>query len=174
MIKKIVRYASYIFYILIFRFTPEDYRPYALFFPLIRKILVNLFLLECGKNVRVKYNCDISPNIRIGNNSEFGQRCLIYSGTKIGNDVIMGPDVKIYTKNHVISSIKTPIKYQGIEMKETIIGDDVWIGANVVILPGVTVSNHSVIAAGAIVTKDVPEYALVGGNPAKIIKYRTE
>ncbi|MDG1725904.1 MAG: acyltransferase [Emcibacteraceae bacterium] len=173
MIKKIVRYASYFFYILIFRFTPEDYRPYALFFPLIRKILVNLFLLECGKNVRVKHNCDISPNIRIGNNSEFGQRCLIYSGTKIGNDVIMGPDVKIYTRNHLISSIKTPIKYQGIEMKETIIGDDVWIGANVVILPGVTVYNHSVIAAGAIVTKDVPKYALVGGNPAKIIKYRT-
>lgn len=54
------------------------------------------------------------------------------------------------------------------------IGDDVWIGTNVIILPGVNVGNHCIIGAGAIVTKDIPDYAIVGGNPAKIIRMRNE
>ena len=54
------------------------------------------------------------------------------------------------------------------------IGDDVWIGTNVIILPGVNIGSHCIIGAGAVVTKDVPDYAVVGGVPAKVIRYRTE
>tara|TARA_B100001939_G_scaffold347979_1_gene371780 strand:+ start:19039 stop:19575 length:537 start_codon:yes stop_codon:yes gene_type:complete len=174
MIKKAIRYLAYFFYISIFRFTPEDYRPYGLFFPALRRWLAQIFLLECGKNLRVKHNCDVSPNIRVGNNSEFGQHCLIHADVTIGDDVIMGPNVKIYSRNHIMTSVEEPIRTQGKETKPTVIGNDVWIGANVIILPGVTVHDHAVIAAGAIVTKDVPEFAVVGGNPAKVIKYRSQ
>lgn len=110
--------------------------------------------------------------IQIGNYSELGTNCVIQSNTFIGNNVIMGPDIKIYTKNHKFDSLEIPIQLQGHTNEKTVIGDDVWLGANVVILPGVTIGNHVVVAAGAIVTKDVPDYAIVGGVPAKVLRYR--
>lgn len=165
---------TYFLYIAFFRFTPEDYRPYSLFFPYLRRKLVENFLTSCGKNIRVKYNCDISPNIIVGDNSELGQHCLIHANVTIGDYVIMGPNVKIYTRNHIFSDLNTPIALQGKSSKPTTIGNDVWIGANVIITAGVHASDHSIIAAGAVVTKDIPKYAIVGGNPARIIKYRNE
>ena len=145
-----------------------------MFFPAIRRFLAKHFLRQCGSNLRVKYNADVSPDVAVGDNSELGQRCLIHAGVDIGSNVIMGPDVKIYTRNHIIDDLTRPIQEQGKCFKKTLIGNDVWIGANVIILPGVTIHNHSVIAAGAIVTKDVPEYSIVGGNPAKVIKLRNQ
>lgn len=174
-IMKIVRlYQLFLFfiYITIFRHTPEDYRPYAFVFPFIRKFLVERFLKKCGKNVRVKSGADISPLIGIGDDSELGTRCLIQSNVTIGNNVIMGPDVKIYSKNHKYDSLDIPIQEQGEVSYETIIGNDVWIGANVIILPNNKIGNHTLLSAGAVITKDVPDYAVVGGNPGKIIKYR--
>jgi maltose O-acetyltransferase len=97
---------------------------------------------------------------------------VIQSNTFIGNNVIMGPDVKIYTKNHKFESVDIPIQYQGHTEDKTVIGNDVWLGANVIITPGVTIGNHVIVAAGAVVTKDVPDYAIVGGVPAKILKSR--
>jgi maltose O-acetyltransferase len=174
-IMKIVRaYQLFLFflYISIFRHTPEDYRPYAFIFPFIRKFLVEHFAKKCGKNVRVKSGADISPLICIGEDSELGTRCLIQSNVTIGNNVIMGPDVKIYSKNHRYDSLDIPIQKQGEVSYETIIGNDVWIGANVIVLPGKKIGNHVLLSAGAVITKDVPDYAVVGGNPGKIIKYR--
>ena len=87
----------------------------------------------------------------------------------------MGPDVQIYTRNHRYDRIDIPMYEQGeSEIKEVKIGNDVWIGARSIILPGVTIGDGAVIAAGSIVTKDVESYAVVGGNPAKIIKYRSK
>jgi maltose O-acetyltransferase len=163
----------YLMYIAVFRFTPEDYRPYAIFFPWCRRKLVEGFLPTCGKRVRVKHNADISPSVEVGDYSELGQHSLIHAGVKIGSYVIMGPSVKIYTRNHIFDSLDEPIARQGKSSRATVIGDDVWIGANVVILPGVTVGDHAIIAAGAVVTKSVPSLAIVGGNPAKVIKYRS-
>lgn len=164
----------YFFYIAIFRHTPEDYRPYALFFPAIRNFLVKQFAMNCGKNIRVKSGADISPNISIGDDSELGTRCLIQSDVFIGNNVIMGPDIKIYSKNHRFDSLDIPIQNQGEVSHKTVIGNDVWIGANVIILPGKIIGNHAVLAAGAIITHDVPDFAIVGGNPARILKFRHE
>lgn len=162
----------YFLYISIFRFTPEIYRPYSLFFPHLRRFLVSQFVEKCGEKITVKHNADISPFVQIGDYSELGTRCMIHSNVKIGNNVIMGPDVKIYSRNHNYSALNVPIQFQGKIQKTTTIGNDVWIGANVIVLPGVTIGNHVVIGAGAVVTKDVPDYAVVGGNPAVVIKMR--
>ncbi len=174
MLIKFHRLFLYFLYIAFFRFTPEDYRPYSLFFPGLRDLLVKGFLENCGRNIRVKHNADISPYISVGNNSELGTRCMIHSNVIIGDNVIMGPDVKIYSRNHRYESISEPIKEQGKKYYETKIGNDVWIGANCIILPGVEIGSHTVIAAGAVVTEDVDPYSIVGGNPAKIIGKRNE
>ena len=168
MIKKIL----YVFYLIFLRNTPEDWRPYAFFFPWLRKVIVSSYLSSCGKNLRVKSGAEISPRAKVGDNSELGTRCLIQSDVEIGSNVIMGPDVKIYCRNHNYDRTDIPIQLQGKTTKPTIIGNDVWIGANVLITAGVKVGDHAIIAGGAVVTKDVPDYAIVGGNPAKVIRMR--
>lgn len=86
---------------------------------------------------------------------------------------MMGTGVKIYTRNHAFSDLAIPMCQQGFqETKPVVIEDDVWIGANVIILRGVHVNKGAIIGAGSIVTKDVPGYAIVAGNPAKTIRYR--
>lgn len=84
----------------------------------------------------------------------------------------MGPDVVILTHTHNIDRVDIPMGKQGSRVARVIIGDDVWIGMRSIIMPGVKIGNGAVIGAGAVVTKDVPDYAIVGGVPAKIIKYR--
>ena len=109
----------------------------------------------------------------MGDNSGIGIRATISGTVYIGNDVMMGPNCTIYTRNHKTDDISRPMRGQGFqEEKPVYIGDDVWIGENVTILPGVKIGSHSIIGAGAVVTKDVPEWAVVAGNPAVVKKYR--
>ena len=169
-----MRYLWYFLYIAAFRYTPERYRPYALFFPAIRKFLVRRFATHAAQNIVVKSWADISPNIQIGSRSEIGTRCLIQANVRIGKDVMMGPDVKIYSRNHGHDRIDIPMIDQGQIEKAVVIGDDVWLGANCLIMPGVRIGNHCIIAAGAVVTKDTPDYAIMGGAPAKVVKMRNE
>lgn len=164
----------YLTYLLFFRNTPEDYRPYALFFPMLRSRLVKAYLKKCGERPRVKSGAEISPNATLGNHSELGTRCLVQANVNIGDHVIMGPDIKIYSRNHRYERLDVPIQQQGKHYLQTNIGNDVWLGANVIITAGCNVGNHVIVAAGSVVTKDVPDYAIVGGAPAKIIKYRNE
>lgn len=162
----------FLIYLIFFKNTAEDFRPYCLFFPKIRQLLVSSYLLKCGKNLRVKKGAEISPKSKIGNDSELGTNCMIQSNVSIGNNVIMGPDVKIYSRNHKSDNLNTPIQHQGKEYLKTKIGNDVWIGANVIILAGVSIPNHSIIAAGAVVTKNFEDFSVIGGCPAKLIKRR--
>ena len=85
---------------------------------------------------------------------------------------MMGPDVVILTNSHIFTDISLPMRCQGETVAPVYIGDDVWIGTRVIILPGVRIGNGVIIGAGAVVTKDIPDYAVVGGIPAKIIRYR--
>ena len=85
---------------------------------------------------------------------------------------MMGPDVVILTHTHNIDRTDIPMCDQGSRVGKVTIGNDVWIGMRSIIMPGVKIGNGAVIGAGAVVTKDVPDYAIVGGVPAKIIKYR--
>ncbi len=92
------------------------------------------------------------------------------NGIVIEDDVLLGPNVSIYSATHNFKDISLPIKEQGYNASKVIIKQGSWIGINSVIMPGVTVGKNSVVAAGAIVTKDVPDYCVVAGIPAKVIK----
>jgi maltose O-acetyltransferase len=98
--------------------------------------------------------------------------CHFLGEIYIGKHVMIGPKTIIWGRDHGMAMDK-PMKHQPHTREKIIIKDDVWIGANAIILKGVTIGTGAVVAAGAVVTKDVPDYAIVGGNPAKIIKYRT-
>jgi maltose O-acetyltransferase len=130
-------------------------------------------LAKCGQNVNIEKNAEFAYSVELGNNSGLGINCRISGKTLIGNNVMMGPNVCIFTKNHAFDRVDIPMNLQGMSKEHPVlIEDDVWIGANVIILPGVKISKGSIIGAGSVVTKNVPEYAIVGGNPARVIKYR--
>ena len=96
----------------------------------------------------------------------------VHGPLRIGENVMMGPDVTILSQTHNIERTDIPMGKQGMREAEVIIGNDVWIGMRSIIMPGVKIGDGAVIGAGAVVTKDVPDYAIVGGVPARIIKYR--
>ncbi len=131
------------------------------------------FLVHVGNNVNIEKGAMITSLMEIGDNSGVGINSLMHGKVVIGKDVMMGPEVIVYTRNHSIGRIDIPMREQGFaEEKPVYIGDDVWIGGRVIILPGVHVGKGAVLGAGAIVTKNVPEYAVVGGNPARVLYMR--
>nr|WP_285858002.1 CatB-related O-acetyltransferase [Neobacillus cucumis] len=141
----------------------------------IRGYLYKKITGSTGQNINIHKNATFSRNVIIGDYSDIGTDCFVQGPTTIGNYVMMGPETLIYTENHETRDVSTPIYNQGMtKPKKVTIGNDVWIGRRVIILPGRTIGDGAVIGAGAVVTKDVPPYAIVGGNPAKIIKYRTK
>ncbi len=105
-----------------------------------------------------------------------GERTLVGIGTVVigpvvlGNDILIAQNCVITGQNHSYADVSLPITQQKDIVKETKIEDQVWIGANCVVVPGVTVGKHAVVAAGSVVTKDVPAFSIVGGNPAKLIR----
>ena len=109
-------------------------------------------------------------DVTIGDYTRIGIHNTIIGPVCIGNHVNLAQGITITALNHNFEDASKRIDEQGISTKPVVIGDDVWIGANAVILPGVTIGSHCVVAAGAVVTKDVPDNCVVGGVPAKVIK----
>lgn len=109
-------------------------------------------------------------SIIIGNHTRIGLRNTIIGPAKIGNHVILAQNVVISGLNHAYQDIAIPIHQQKVTVDLIHIEDDTWVGANAIITAGVTIGRHAVVAAGSVVTKDVPAYSVVAGNPAKIIK----
>ena len=139
----------------------------------LRAFCGRLILARCGKGVNIERQAILNPEIELGDHSAIGIHANISGKVVIGDHVMMGPDCTIYTRNHAFDRTDIPMDQQGFyPHKPVFIGDDVWIGGQVIILPGVHVGTGAIIGAGAVVTKDVPPYAIVGGNPAKIIRYR--
>ncbi|HQP24963.1 MAG TPA: acyltransferase [Smithellaceae bacterium] len=115
----------------------------------------------------------MSTGIKIGDRSQIGERSFIGAHTTIGKDVIMGPEIVIWSVSHRFDRVDIPINQQdGIEPKPVTIGDDVWIGQRVMITPCVQIENHTVIGAGSIVTRDLPDRAVAAGILARIIRMR--
>ena len=124
------------------------------------------------KSVIESYCCinNAVGDVTIGNHTRVGIHCTVIGPVCIGNHVNLAQGITVTALNHNFADSNRKIDEQGISTKPVVIGDDVWIGANAVILPGVTIGRHVVVAAGAVVTKDVPDYSLVAGVPAKEIK----
>lgn len=109
-------------------------------------------------------------NIIIGDNTRIGIGSTLIGPVNIGNDVRLAQNVVVSGLNHNYNDISVPISQQGVSTDEVYIGDESWIGANAVILPGIFIGKHCVVAAGSVVTKNVPSYSVVAGNPAKLVK----
>lgn len=170
---KIKVFIAKVFYKLCASHLPESWAKVNKISYRLRYLCAKNIMNSCGKNVCIRRNAKISEDCSIGENSGIGENCRLYGKVKIGNDVLMGPDCIFYTWNHEYNDANMKILDQGrTQMKEIIIEDDVWICARVVVMPGVKIGKGAVIAAGAVVTKDIPQYAVVGGVPAKVIKYR--
>jgi maltose O-acetyltransferase len=131
----------------------------------------------CGLHVNIEKGANFYTGweIEVGDYSSLGVNCMIPYDLKVGKDVMMGPDVIIVGDNHRSQRRDIPMRMQGISAYQPVhIEDDVWIGARVIILPGIRIGKGAILAAGAVVTKDVPPYSICGGNPARVIKFRTE
>ena len=171
------RILSYIAYYLFARYLPPTNNKliFSKYIQVIRRISARNLFDHCGENVNIERNADFGSGrgIIIGDNSGLGVNCSVRGPLEIGANVMMGPDVIIMTSSHNVDSTSIPMNQQGsLPKQKVVIGDDVWIGTRVIILPGVRVGTGSIIGAGAVVTKDVPDYSIVVGVPAKIIKYR--
>lgn len=152
---------------------PSNHSPLNMGQRCLREFFGKLFLEDCGTNVNIQPRTRFSHLCRLGSYSGIGEYSILYGPVYIGDYVMMGPKCTIYTQNHEFRDIGRPMCMQGGgEVKPVHIGNDVWIGGNVTILPGVHIGNGAILAACSVVTKDVPDFAIVGGNPASIIKYR--
>lgn len=130
-----------------------------------------------GAQIRkaVRINAGFDGVIRIGHNVliDTGTCIMAQQNILIGNNTLIAPYCFIVDFNHGFENRRVPIAKQGYTTEKIVIGEDVWIGAHSIILPGVTIGNGSVIGAGSVVTKDVKPHSVVAGNPARIIRQRS-
>jgi len=142
----------------------------------LRRLITRNIFENQGKNVSIFDNVYFGngTKISIGDNSGIGPESRLITAERItiGNDVIIGPRAMILTGNHNFSDSNIPINKQKSTALPVVIEDDVWIGANVTILPGIVIGKGAVIGAGSVLTKNVAPLTIVGGNPAKQIGMR--
>jgi acetyltransferase-like isoleucine patch superfamily enzyme len=136
----------------------------------IRAILSEILgqTIDPSTTVLAPFSTNFGKHTTIGKNVFINHGCsfLDLGGITIEDDVLIGPQVKLVTENHPVD----PSNRKSLDLKSIHIGKNVWLGASAIILPGVTVGENSIVAAGAVVTKDVPSNTIVGGVPAKHIK----
>ena len=140
------------------------------------KEMIKNILGKTGEEVFIEqpFRCDYGKNIEVGNNFFANYNCVILDVAKvtIGENVMFAPNVSIYTAGHPIHPESRNSGYEyGIPVT---IGNNVWVGGNVVITPGVTIGNNVVIGAGSVVTKDIPDNVIAVGNPCRVIREITE
>lgn len=143
---------------------------------LLRAVYWRAQMKSLGSDSRISHLVKIrgAAQVSIGENTHVTNRCVIdgRGGLTIGNDVLIGYESIILTVMHRFDDPNMPIRLQGSIREPVMIGNDVWLGTRVIVLPGVTIGNGAVIAAGAVVTRDVPPFTVSGGVPAKVIGRR--
>ena len=138
-----------------------------------RLALLKEILGSCTDDIFIKppFHCDYGYNIHVGKKffANFDVVMLDVAPIRIGDNCLVGPQVGFYTAIHPMDPVERAADY--ITGAPITVGDNVWFGGHSTILPGVTIGNNAVIGAGSVVTKDVPDNAVVAGNPAKILRY---
>jgi maltose O-acetyltransferase len=168
----------YIFYHTFAQHLPASYRYQSIgrFAKMCRAAACRRIFRYCGKRVNVEKGANFYTGweVELGDDSSLGINCFIPYDLKVGKDVMMGPYVVIIGDSHEYQKRDIPMRLQGKRnYRPVVIEDDVWIGARVIILPAIRIGKGAIIGTGAVVTKDVPPYAICAGNPARIIKYRS-
>ena len=159
------------------RHLPSSSGPGGAFWSRIRRTLCSPVLADCGKGVNIERNASFGSGARVclGDRSGLGLNARLVGEVSLGQNVMMGPDVLIMAVSHAIDRVDVPMIDQGVAAPRPVtVEDDVWIGARAVILPGVRVGRGAVIGAGAVVTKSVPQWAVVAGVPARLVRFRTD
>ncbi|MDP4240592.1 MAG: acyltransferase [Bacteroidota bacterium] len=161
------------------QYLPKSTRPFGKFSMLFRRFLCSHFFASCGDKLVVENKAYFGngKDFKVGNEVGFSSRFKSLNRiVKIGNHVMIGEDTLFLGSGHNFDRLDIPMGHQGHKEKTILeIEDDVWIGVRAMILPGCKhIGKGVIIGAGAVVTKDIPDYAIVGGNPAKIIKYRNQ
>ena len=134
-----------------------------------REITVRGYILKAGKNINIQRKVELTSRASIGDQSGIGKNSVVNGPITIGKYVNIGAELRVITRNHNFDRIDIPMQQQGnTEEKGVMIGDDVWIGDRVIILPGVHIGNGCIIGAGAVVTGNVPDHALMLGVPARL------
>lgn len=168
-----MRKIALIIYYIIFSKLPSSYFPLGVLFNILRVVTLRC-VIQVGQKTKIQKNVYIGD----GNNIAIGHNCQINENVKldnveIGNHVMIAPGVTIIGKMHNFQNLDIPMILQGVnQSKKTIIEDDIWIGTNAIIMPGVKIEKGVIVAAGGIVTKNCNAYGVYGGVPAKLIKYR--
>ena len=156
----------------------HDIAPSATFGPRVQLRIADGARFQAGDSVEVLHDSWLiahpGDTLTIEDGVFISQHCTVSGTVRIGHNTLIGGFVTIIDGNHVISDSGHPVREQGGVQKPIDIGQDVWIGTNSVILQGVRIGDHAVIAANATVTKDVPEWAVVAGTPARIMRDRRE
>ena len=162
-----------ILYFLIGKHLPSSYYPMGKFFNWIRISLLKKHISIGEKTIiQSGFRFGSKGNINIGNECRINENVYIQSAT-IGNFVLIAPNVAILASSHVFEDKTIPIIYQGdTEINPVKIEDNVWIGRNAIIMPGIRIGRNAILGAGAVVTKNIPANAVAVGVPAKVIKYR--
>lgn len=172
---KLNRILGKVIYKLFAQYLPNSYAKWNHPSNIIRAWCARMMLEHCGEDSGIDRKAVVDCNVKMGDRSGIGRNCELYGDITIGNDVLMAPEVIIRTKNHRYKKKNATIHRQGVDEEiPVVIGNDVWIGSRVMIMPGVHVGDGAVLAAGAVVTKDVPEYSVVGGVPAHVIGHRED
>lgn len=134
-------------------------------------IIKKLFVKTDGSfNILAPFWCDYGYNIEIGKNFFANHNCVILDGGKVkfGDNVFIGPNCGFYTAAHPIDVTR---RNAGLEYAYPItVGDNVWIGGGVQVMPGVTIGNNAVIGGGSVVTHDIPDNVVAAGNPCKVLR----
>lgn len=167
--KKVI---CYFLYVALAKHLPDGYGVVGRFALWMRKIVCRPLFKETASNFSVGSGASFGngATLVLRDHANLGPRFSL-SGRgllTVGAHVAMGCDCMVITQNHRYLAEG----YDGFEVKGVTIGDHVWIGHRVIILPGVQIGRHAIIGAGAVVVKAVPEYSIVAGNPAKVVKYR--
>lgn len=134
-----------------------------------------MFLTECATSANIERRAYLGSgnDVVVGSRSSVGIRCELHGPVRLGDNVMMGPDVICFTVNHLHSSKVIPMIDQGNgPARPVVISDDVWIGARSILLPGVKIGSGTIIAAGSVVTRSIPSNVIAGGNPCRVIKER--